>query len=123
MGKSISNDVFDAALAIVAACTRMDVLSDAGTPANLTNTLANVTLTAGSGNGDYTIADGDSSGRKVTVLQQADVAITNTGTANHIALSNAGAIKLATTVSNPQTLTSGGTVTIQSFKWEVADPT
>jgi hypothetical protein len=100
----------------------MDVTSDVGTPANLTNSLADVTLTAGDGNGDYVIADGDASGRKLTVGQQADVDIDVTGTALHVVLSLAGTIHLTTTCTS-QALTDTGTVTIPSFKIELTDPT
>lgn len=122
MGKSVSNAVLDAALDEIATCTRLDVTSDVGTPTDLTNSLANVTLTAGDGNGDYVIADGDTSGRKITVSQQADIPITATGTALHVVLSLGGTIKLTTTCTS-QALTSGGTVTVPAFKDEIADPT
>lgn len=121
MSKSVSNSVIDAALAEIATCTRLDVTSDTSTPTNLTNTLANVTLIAGDGNGDYVIADGTSSGRKITVAQQADVSITGSGTAKHIVLSVGGVIKLTTTCTD-QVLTSGGTVTVPAFADEIADP-
>lgn len=122
MGKSIVNAVLDAALDIVATCTRLDVTSDVGTPANLTNTLANVTLTAGDGAGDYVVSDGDTNGRKLAVAQQADVSVTGTGTAKHVVLSLGGAIKLTTTCTD-QALTSGNTVTVPTFDYELADPT
>jgi len=67
MSKFVPNAVIDALLTMVATATRMDVTSDVTTPANLTNTLANITLTAGDGNGDYVIADGTTSGRKITI--------------------------------------------------------
>lgn len=122
MGKSLSNAVFDAALAVIATCTRMDVTSDSGTPANLTNSLADVTLTAGDGNGDYTISDGDVSGRKLTVAQQADVDIDTSGTARHVVLSLTGTIHMTTTCTE-QALTDTGTVTIPTFDIELTDPT
>lgn len=122
MSKTVSNAVLDAALAVIATCTRLDVTSDVGTPANLTNSLANVALTAGDGNGDYVIADGTTNGRKITVAQQADVAVTATGDAAHIVLSVGGVIHLTTTCTT-QTLTSGNTVTIPAFSDEIADPT
>ena len=122
MGKGIVDAVLDAALDVVATCTRLDVTSDAGTPANLTNTLANVTLTAGDGAGDYVISNGDTNGRKLAVAQQADVAVTGTGTAKHVVLSLGGAIKLTTTCTE-QSLTSGNTVTVPTFDYELADPT
>ena len=121
MGKYVIDAALDAMLAFVAECTRLDVTSDAGTPANLDNTLANVTLTAGDGNGDYTISNGDTNGRKLTVAQQAGVSVTASGTAKHIALSLTGTIRLATTCTD-QVLTLGNTVTIPTFDDEVADP-
>lgn len=76
------------------------------------------------GAGDFTIANGDSSGRKVTVAQKASITINSTGTATHVAL-----LKTATseiiyiTECTAQSLTSGGTVTVPSWKIEVAAPT
>lgn len=122
MGKSVSNAVLDAALAVIATCTRLDVTSDAGTPANLDNSLANVTLTAGDGNGDYTIADGTTNGRKITVSEQAAIEVLVTGDAKHIVLSLSGTIHLTTTCTQ-QTLTDGNTVTVPAFADEIADPT
>jgi hypothetical protein len=121
MGVMVQDAVMDAALDEVATATRLDVTSDSSTPTDLSNTLANVTLTAGDGNGDYVIADGDSSGRKITVAQQADVSITGSGTAKHIVLSLAGTIKLVTTCTD-QVLTSGGTVTVPAFSYTLPDP-
>jgi len=122
MGKSVSDAVLDAALDEIATCTQLDVTSDAGTPANLTNSLANITLTAGDGNGDYTIAAGDVSGRKLTVAQQSDITITDTGTALHIVLSLSSVIKLTTTCTS-QALTATNTVTVPAFDCEFTDPT
>jgi len=122
MGKTLSDSVFDAALDFIATCTRLDVTSDVGTPSDLTNTLANVTLTAGDGNGDYVIANGDVSGRKITVQQQADISVTDTGTALHVVLSLAAVIHLTTTCTS-QALTSGNTVTVPAFDYEITDPT
>ena len=122
MGKSVHNDVLDDALDRVATSTRLDVTSDVGTPTDLTNTLANVTLTAGDGAGDYVVGDGDTNGRKVAVAQQADISITGTGTALHVVLSLGGTILLTTTCTS-QALTSGGTVTTPTFDYELADPT
>lgn len=122
MAKSVHNDVLDDALDRVATCTRMDVTSDAGTPINLTNSLANVTMTAGDGGGDYVIGEGDTNGRKIAVAQQSDVSITATGTALHVVLSLSGTI-IVTTTCTSQSLTSGGSVTIPTFDYEIADPT
>lgn len=124
MAKSVHNDVLDAALDEIATCDRLDVCSTQ--PTNLTEatstySLADVTLTAGDGNGDYTIADGDASGRKLTVAEQADITVDADGTAQHIALSD-GASLLYVTTCTSQALTTGNTVTVPAFDIEIADP-
>jgi len=121
MGKALADAVFDAALAHIATCTRLDVCSDVGTPTDLTGTLAHVALTAGDGNGDYVIGDGDVSGRKLAVAQQAGISVTGNGTAKHIVLSVGGVIKAVTTCTD-QVLTSGNTVTVPTFDIEITDP-
>lgn len=124
MAKSISNDVLDAAIAEFATATRVVVCS--GEPANFAGiaavALADVAVTPGIGGGDFTSADGDTSGRKVTLLQQAAVPIDVTGTATHISYDD-GVVLLAVTTCTSQALTSGGTVTIPAHDWEFADPT
>ena len=67
-------------------------------------------------------ADGDVSGRKMTVQQLADQALTGSGTANHIAICS-GTTLLYVTTCPAQALTSGGTVTINAWDIEIADPT
>jgi|PlaIllAssembly_1097288.scaffolds.fasta_scaffold550667_2 hypothetical protein len=92
--------------------------------ATSTYKLADVTLTAGDGGGDYTIANGDVSGRKLTVAQQASVPIDSTGTATHVALCTvSGSVLRYVTTCTSQSLTSGGTVTVPAWDIEVADPT
>lgn len=118
MGKFVPNATIDKLLDEVATASRMDVTSDVSTPTDLTNTLANTAMTPVT---DYTIADGDVSGRKVTMAQKAGVAITGTGTALHIVLSLAAVIIDITTCTS-QALTSGGTVTFPAWDHEVLDP-
>jgi hypothetical protein len=123
MAKKVENFFLDDYLDALATCTEMYVCS--AEPANYAGiaavTLASTTLTAGDGNGDYTIGEGDVSGRKVTVAQQADISITGNGDADHIVLAD-GTNLWATTCAS-QTLTSGGTVTVNAFDVEIADPT
>lgn len=123
MGKSLADAVLDGALDVVATATRLDVTSDAGTPTNYTGTLAKVTLTAGDGNGDYTIAN-YSAGRTLTVSQQADISVTGSGTAKHVMLSiSSGPTILLTTTCTDQALTTGNTVTVPAFVLSISDPT
>lgn len=120
-----NDDVMNAALAEIATATTMRVCSGASNPVDLaaatTATLASVSLTAGLGNGDYTAADGDVSGRKVTVAQQTDIAITASGDATCIVLDDGTNLQYITTCTT-QALTSGGTVTVPAFDIEFADP-
>ena len=113
----------DAMLAEIAECTRLVVCS--GQPANFAGiaavALADVTLTAGDGNGDYVIAD-DTSGRKITIAQQADIDIDASGTATHISLDDGATLKYVTTCTS-QALVDTGTVTVPAWKISVGDPT
>lgn len=124
MGKSVHNDVLDAALDKIATATRLVVCS--AEPPNFAGiaavALADVTLTAGDGNGDYTIADGNTSGRKVTIAEQAGIAVDTSGTATHIALDDGSTLLYVTTCTS-QVLTAGNTVTVPAWKIEIADPT
>ncbi|HTF86292.1 MAG TPA: hypothetical protein VL987_17035 [Cellvibrio sp.] len=123
MAKAIPDAVLDVLLDEIATGTRMVVCS--GQPANFAGiaavALADVTLTAGDGNGDFTIANGDTSGRKLTVAQQSSVVIDASGDATHVSIDD-GTNLLAVTTCTTQSLTSGGTVTVPAFDIEVSDP-
>lgn len=70
---------------------------------------------------DYTKANGDTSGRKVTVAAKAGVSVTGSGTATHVALATATTLLYVTTCTS-QALTSGNTVNIPAWDIEIADP-
>jgi hypothetical protein len=124
MAKFTDDSVLDAACDKVATATRMVVTS--GQPANFAGiaavALADVTLTAGVGNGDYTRANGDTSGRKVTVAAQSAVPIDSSGTATHVCLDD-GTTLLQVTTCTSQALTAGGTVDVPAFDIEFLDVT
>ena len=72
--------------------------------------------------GDFTIGDGDVSGRKVTLSKRAGLTINCNGTADHIALGCKASAKLIlVTTCTQQILTSGGTVDINAFDDEILD--
>jgi hypothetical protein len=123
MAKWANDSVMDAALAHVATCTMLRVCSSqpADRTAAIAATLAAVAMTAGAGNGDYALADGDASGRKLTVLQQSAIGITASGTATHVTLDDGATLRYVTTCTS-QALTSGGTVTVPAWDIEIADP-
>jgi len=126
MAKWANDNVMDAALDYIATADRLFVCKDQPSDyadAASTEDLATVTLTAGDGNGDYTIAD-DTSGRKVTIAEQATITVDHTGTATHIALGIAGSSTLVyVTTCTSQALTAGNTVTVPAWKIGIGDPT
>lgn len=124
MAKWTSDSALDALLDKIAEGNAISLCSQQPTTlaqANSTYKLADVTVTPGAGNGDFTKANGDTSGRKLTISEQADIPVDTTGTANHIAVYNGTELLLITTC-NAQQLTSGNTVTISAFSTTVADP-
>lgn len=123
MAKFASDTVMDAALGVVDNATRLVVTS--AQPANFAGiaavALADVALTAGAGNGDYTLANGDTSGRKLTVAAQSAVPIDSSGTATHVCLDD-GTTLLYVTTCTSQALTAAGTVDVPAWDIEIADP-
>lgn len=120
MGKSVHNDVLDAALNELATGTIMTACSaepTSRTEAVTTYALADVTMAGG----DYTNADGDTSGRKCTVGAKSGVTVDTTGTATHIAICD-GSVLLYVTTCTSQALTSGNTVDFPAWDVEIADP-
>ena len=119
MARSVNPLVLDAALDQIAAANTLLVC--AGEPISradaLTKALADEALVGG----DFTKANGDVSGRKVTVAQQADILIDTSGTADHIALIDATNL-IYVTVCTSQVLTAAGTVTVPAWKVEILAP-
>lgn len=121
MAKAVADAVLDAALDKIATATIMTACSaepTTRTEAVTTYALADVTIDSG----DFANADGDTSGRKTTVAQQSGVTVDTTGTATHVALCDGSDLLYVTTCTS-QSLTSGNTVTFNSWKVEIADPT
>ena len=120
MAKLITDAFIDGGLDKFGTATRITVLS--AQPASIsdittTYKLASTTLSCG----DFTKANGDSSGRKSTVAQKSSVSITASGTATHVSYDDG--TDYAVTTCTSQALTSGGSVTIPTCKLEIADPT
>jgi len=67
-------------------------------------------------------ANGDGSGRKLEVDEEAGITITASDDADHIALCSADTLLYVTSCTT-QGLTSGGTVTIPKWDIEIADAT
>lgn len=119
MGKVASDGFIDGGLNAIDGCVRLSVLpSEPANVAAITSTLLASVVIDGS---DFTKANGDSSGRKVTVGSQADISIGSTGSGTHVAIDDGTDIYVTTCTS--QALTSGNTVTVPGWDIEIADPT
>lgn len=124
MGKSVHDDVLDAALNYIDSnCTRMVLCSaqpTTYTEGNATYALADVTMAGG----DFTPGNGDSSGRKLTIAAKTGVTVDTTGTGTHVCLLDVSNSKLLyVTTCTSQAVGAGGTVDFGSWKIEIADPT
>lgn len=120
MAKWSNDSVMDAALDKIATGTIITVCSaqpTTRTEAVTTYKLADVV----SDSGDFSKANGDVSGRKLTIASQVNVPVDTTGTATHVAISD-GTNLLYVTTCTSQLLTAGNTVTIPAWDAEIADP-
>jgi len=123
MAKSATDATLDTLLTYVATATSLSVCETAPTTrteAVTTNMLATVAVTPGDGNGDFVIAN-DTSGRKLTIGEQATIEVINDGAADHIALTDDSNLLIVTTCTEQQ-LTDGNTVTVPAWKINVPDP-
>lgn len=121
MAKFLADSALDALLARLDLCDQAIIC--AGQPSSYANAIgANKLADVAIDSGDFTKANGDTSGRKSTFAQQTGVPIDTSGTADHLALVDDGGSELilVTTITS-QAVTSGNTATINSFKVEVAD--
>ena len=123
MAKELHNDVFDSALDKIATCTHINFCSTQ--PANYAGisavSLANVTVTAGDGNGDYTIAD-VATGRKLTISEQTAIVPTGAGTATYVVFDDGTTLLMATTMTS-QILAVTDSWTNPAFDINLPDPT
>lgn len=123
MAKYANDSFMDAALDYIKNnCDKMVVCSTQPTTyteANATYALADVAMASG----DFTHANGDTSGRKTTVAAKSAVPVDASGDAQHIALlKTTGSVLLYVTTCTTQALTSGNTVNVPAWDIEVADP-
>jgi len=125
MAKSVNNtDILDVALNVIKNnANKMVVCSSQPTTyaeANATFMLANVAMASG----DFTLAAGDTSGRKITSGAKTGISITNSGTAQHVAWIDSTNSKLyVVTTCTSQAINTGGTVDVPAWKYEINQPT
>ena len=122
MPKFAPDDVLDAALDEIATADTLYICTDQ--PANFAGIAALALASIAVDAGDFTKANGDTSGRKLTVAGQSGIPITSSGDADHAVLANAAQSRLlyVTVTDAPQQLTAGGTLTTGSWDIEIADP-
>jgi hypothetical protein len=123
VGKAAPDATLDAMLDYIAGSTILTICNaepTTYTEAITTFKLADVVVDSG----DFTKANGDTNGRKVTVAAQTAVPVDTTGTGTHIALcTTVGTTLRYVTTMTSQALTSGNTANIGAWDVEVADPT
>ena len=124
MAKTVHDDVLDGAFDVLDQANLMIACSaqpTSRTEAVTTYALADVAMTP---NTDYTKANGDASGRKVTVAAKSTVLIDTSGSATHVALVDGTRLLYVTTCTS-QALTANGSNTVNFPAWdiEIADPT
>lgn len=122
MAKSANDDCPDAYLNEIKNNANLMVACSAEpttrTEAVTTYALADVAMVSG----DFTLANGDTSGRKATVAAKNTVPVDTSGDATHVALVDGTRLLFVTTCTT-QTLTSGNTVNFPAWDIEVGDPT
>lgn len=123
MAKTLSDAVLDGSLDL-AAGDQISVCSAQPTTYTEAVTTFKLAISTAVAGGDFVNADGDTSGRKMTVAEQLAVLIDSTGTALFVAITNlSGTLLKVVTTCTSQALTAAGTVDIGTFKLEIADPT
>lgn len=122
MSKAVHDDVLDGAHDIIRSnATTMIACSaqpTSRTEAVSTYALADVAMSSS----DFTKANGDSSGRKLTVGAKTGVTVDTSGTATHVAIVDGSRLLYVTTCTS-QALTGGNTVNFPAWDIEIADPT
>ena len=122
MAKYACDEFLDAFLDYIEDSDRLCICSAQPTTyaeATSTYMLAIHTLTSG----DFTQGD-DASGRKLTILAQTGITVTNPGDATHVALAKSGDSSLkAVTTCDTETLTAAQVIATPDFDINIQDPT
>ena len=121
MAKIVHDDVLDGAFLVLDDANLMILCSAQPTTraeAVTTYALADVAMTPVT---DFAKANGDTSGRKVTVAAKSAVPVDASGTGTHVALVDATRLLFVTTCTS-QAVTAGNTVNFPAWDDEIADP-
>ncbi len=122
MGKLVGNDVLDGALNVIRNSGNLMVVLPSE-PASFAAAQAAKLAEVSMSSGDFTLADGDTSGRKVTVAAKSGISVGASGTATHIGiLDTSGSRLLYVTTCASQVLSTGGAVSLAAWAIEIRDP-
>jgi hypothetical protein len=124
MAKWANDNIMDSALNYVKNnVTRLCVCSAQPTTFAEATSTYKLAMKTGLTTSDFTgPADGDASGRKLTVNAQSGLTVDTSGTATHVALTSESVLLYVTTCTN-QSLTAGNQVNVNAWDIEIADPT
>jgi hypothetical protein len=120
MAKKVHDSVLDGALNILRNGVNQLIVCSSE-PADRAAALAAALAAVATDSSDFTIANGDTNGRKVTVGAQNGITATASGDATHIALVDSTTLLYVTTCTT-QAITSGNPVNVPAFDIEIADP-
>lgn len=121
MAKFASNEVLDAALAVVAGANRMLLL--AGQPASYAAALAGALAETAMDPTDFTLTAGSGGARQLGVAARAGLVAQAAGTADHVALvDGVGQRLLYVTTCPAQPLTAGNGVSVASWQVSIGAP-
>ncbi len=121
MGKWVADQVLDGALAVISTATRMVAVN--GQPesyaAAWNGRLAEIAL----GSADFSIGQGETSGRRIVLSAKENATVLANGTADHVALLHTGDEQLLyVTTCPPQVLGAGGAVSFEGWSVEIGAP-
>jgi hypothetical protein len=121
MAKFASNEVLDAALAVVAGASRMVVL--AGQPASFAAAVAAALADVAVGPADFSLGAGSNGARRLNVAGRAGLVAQAGGTADHVALLDmAGQRLLYVTTCAAQPLLAGSPLQVAAWQVEIGAP-
>lgn len=121
MAKSVDNSVLDGALNIIKNNATAQVACSAE-PANFAGVAAVTLSTATMTSTDFTVADGDTSGRKVTAGAKSGQTVSANGTVTHVALTNGTDTLYYVTTTTSKAVTTSDTLNFPAWDIEIADP-
>lgn len=125
MGKIVHDDILDAAVGYCEDNANEIVLLNADPGTSYTQAHSAFALgRIAVGSDSFVVANGDVSGRKMTVSAQSSIGVDVTGNCNHCAINDTDNSKvLVVTTVTSQELTSGNAASTPAFDQEIEDPT